>query len=57
MSTVKERVERFELNAKKTLGQNFILDTNLLTKMAKMALVGTHPKTVIEIVSNKYVQL
>lgn len=49
MSTVKERVERFELNAKKTLGQNFILDTNLLTKMAKMALVGTHPKTVIEI--------
>lgn len=49
MSTVKERVERFELNAKKALGQNFILDTNLLTKMAKMALVGTHPNIVIEI--------
>ena len=49
MSTVKERVERFELNAKKTLGQNFILDTNLLNKIAKMALMGLHPKTVIEI--------
>ncbi len=49
MSSVKERVERFELNAKKALGQNFILDTNLLTKMAKMALAGTHPQTVIEV--------
>lgn len=49
MSTVKERVEKFELNAKKALGQNFILDTNLLTKMAKMALVGTNPATVIEV--------
>ncbi len=49
MSTVKERVQKYELNARKALGQNFILDTNLLTKIAKMALVGKMPDTVIEV--------
>jgi len=45
---LRDVIERFELRAKKSLGQNFLLDLNLTSKVARVAgdLTGT---TVIEV--------
>ena len=49
MYELKQIIQKYELNAKKSLGQNFILDTNLLTKMAKMALSGIKSPVILEV--------
>ena len=42
-------IERYQLKAKKSLGQNFILDANLLDKIARVALAGISPSIVLEV--------
>ena len=49
MYVLKDILSRYELNAKKSLGQNFILDTNLLHKIARLALSGVSYSCVLEI--------
>ncbi len=49
MYVLKDILNRYELRAKKSLGQNFILDTNLLHKIAKIALAGIQPTVVLEV--------
>jgi len=49
MCELKQIIQKYELNAKKSLGQNFILDTNLLNKIARMALAGIKHDTVLEV--------
>ena len=49
MYVLKDILNRYGLRAKKSLGQNFILDTNLLHKIAKTALAGLQPAVVLEV--------
>jgi len=49
MYNLKDVLCRYELNAKKSLGQNFILDTNLLHKIARLALSGVPYSCVMEV--------
>ena len=49
MYELKQIIQKYELNAKKSLGQNFILDTNLLNKIARMALAGVKHDVVLEV--------
>ncbi len=49
MYVLKDIIQRYELNAKKSLGQNFILDTNLLSKIARMALTGVDYDALLEV--------
>lgn len=49
MYNLKDIIERYQLKAKKSLGQNFILDTNLLDKIARVALAGISPSIVLEV--------
>ena len=49
MYVLKEILDRYELRAKKSLGQNFILDTHLLRKIARLALAGLQPSVVLEV--------
>ncbi|NCB49315.1 MAG: 16S rRNA (adenine(1518)-N(6)/adenine(1519)-N(6))-dimethyltransferase RsmA [Alphaproteobacteria bacterium] len=46
---LKEILTRYELNAKKSLGQNFILDKNLLHRIAEVALSNFPDKNILEI--------
>ena len=49
MYVLKEILEKYELRAKKSLGQNFILDGNILRKIARLALAGLTPPVVLEV--------
>jgi len=49
MYDLKEIIQKYELNAKKSLGQNFILDGNLLTKIARLSLAGVEHNQVLEV--------
>lgn len=49
MYVLKEIIQKYGLNAKKSLGQNFILDGNLLDKIARLALQNTAGEPVLEI--------
>lgn len=49
MYDLKQIIQKYELNAKKSLGQNFILDTNLLNKIAKTALAGVSFDSLLEV--------
>ena len=49
MYVLKDIIQKYELNAKKSLGQNFILDTNLLAKIARMALAGVQYDALLEV--------
>lgn len=49
MYVLKDILQRYNLYTKKSLGQNFILDTNILNKIAKIALSGVHPACVLEV--------
>ncbi len=49
MYQLKQIIQKYELNAKKSLGQNFILDTNLLCKIARLALTGVSYDALLEI--------
>lgn len=49
MDALKDVLKRYDLWAKKSLGQNFILDTNILNKIARLALAGIKPSVVLEI--------
>lgn len=49
MYILKTILQKYELNAKKSLGQNFILDTNLLNKIARLSLCGLTPQVVLEV--------
>ena len=49
MYVLKDIIQKYELNAKKSLGQNFILDTNLLSKIARMALSGVDYDALLEV--------
>ncbi len=49
MYVLKDIIQKYELNAKKSLGQNFILDTNLLSKIAGMALMGVKYDALLEV--------
>ena len=40
---LRDVIHRYELNAKKSLGQNFILDLNITAKIAKTCLLYTSP--------------
>ena len=48
LPSLRETIDRFELRAKKALGQNFLLDLNLTAKIARAAGDLTHT-TVLEI--------
>ena len=47
MYVLKDVLQKYDLQAKKSLGQNFILDGNLLHKIARTALVGLSPSVVL----------
>ena len=49
MYDLKQIIQKYELNAKKSLGQNFILDENLLAKIAKLSLAGVKHNQVLEV--------
>ncbi len=49
MYILKDILQKYNLQAKKSLGQNFILDGNLLHKIARTALVGLSPRVVLEV--------
>lgn len=49
MYVLKDVLQKYDLQAKKSLGQNFILDGNLLHKIARTALVGLSPSVVLEV--------
>ena len=49
MSYLNEVITRYQLRAKKSLGQNFILDTQLLDKLARLALQKTQPSCIFEV--------
>ncbi|MBO5997305.1 MAG: 16S rRNA (adenine(1518)-N(6)/adenine(1519)-N(6))-dimethyltransferase RsmA [Alphaproteobacteria bacterium] len=49
MYDLKQIIQKYELNAKKSLGQNFILDENLLVKIAKLSLAGVKHNQVLEV--------
>ena len=49
MSYLNEVINRYQLRAKKSLGQNFILDPQLLDKLARLALQGRQPTCVFEV--------
>lgn len=49
MYDLKQIIQKYELNAKKSLGQNFILDGNLLAKIARLSLVGVEHNQVLEV--------
>ena len=49
MSYLQEVIAQYQLKAKKSLGQNFILDTQLLDKLARLALQNTNPTCVFEV--------
>ena len=49
MYDLKQIIQKYELNAKKSLGQNFILDGNLLNKIARMALAGISFDLLLEV--------
>ena len=49
MYNLKQIIQKYELNAKKSLGQNFILDENLLAKIAKLSLAGISHNQVLEV--------
>ncbi len=49
MYILKDILNRYDLRAKKSLGQNFILDTNILNKIARLALAGISPPVVMEV--------
>ena len=49
MYDLKQIIKKYELNAKKSLGQNFILDANLLNKIARMALAGVSFDALLEV--------
>jgi len=49
MYVLKDIIQKYELNAKKSLGQNFILDTNLLSKIARLALAGLKYDALLEV--------
>ena len=49
MYNLKQIIQKYELNAKKSLGQNFILDENLLAKIARLSLTGVEHDKVLEV--------
>ena len=49
MYDLKQIIQKYELNAKKSLGQNFILDANLLNKIARTALAGVSFDVLLEV--------
>ncbi len=49
MYILKDILQKYDLHAKKSLGQNFILDRNLLHKIARLALVGLSSPVVLEV--------
>lgn len=49
MYVLKQIIQKYELNAKKSLGQNFILDENLLAKIARLSLSGVAHNQVLEV--------
>ena len=49
MYNLKQIIQKYELNAKKSLGQNFILDENLLAKIARFSLSGVSHNQVLEV--------
>ena len=49
LPTISETIAEFDLGAKKSLGQNFILDLNLTQKIARQGLPYSENETIIEI--------
>lgn len=49
MYDLKQIIQKYELNAKKSLGQNFILDGNLLNKIARLSLAGVSFDVLLEV--------
>lgn len=49
MYDLKQIIQKYQLNAKKSLGQNFILDGNLLNKIARLSLAGVAHHRVLEV--------
>ncbi len=49
MYVLKDILKKYDLKAKKSLGQNFILDSNLLCKIARTALINLHPSVILEV--------
>ena len=49
MYDLRQIILKYELNAKKSLGQNFILDGNLLSKIARLSLAGVTHNQVLEV--------
>ncbi len=49
MYDLKQIIQKYGLNAKKSLGQNFILDGNLLSKIARLSLAGVMHDQVLEV--------
>ena len=49
LPTISETIAEFDLGAKKSLGQNFILDLNLTQKIARQGLPYSQGETLVEI--------
>ena len=49
MYVLKEAIRKYGLSAQKALGQNFILDTQILDKLARFAVANTKSKVILEV--------